>query len=566
MGNSETEEEQEKKKKPWFNGPDLTDFLSKQGKKEEEISLPSIASHYLDQQQKHDTISRKKVYVETYGCQMNVSDTEIVYSVMKQAGYDKCDNMETADVLFLNTCAIRDNAEKKIWHRLEYIRDLKKQKYFETSGGKQPIVGILGCMAERLKDSLLEKEKLVDIVAGPDAYRDLPRLVHSIDHEEQKYGINVILSADETYADITPVRHTSTGVSAFLTIMRGCNNMCSYCIVPFTRGRERSRPITSILEEVKQLSEQGFKEIVLLGQNVNSYCDSETALNDSNGLGLKEDGTPALSNDGFKTIYKPKKGGIRFTELVDRVSKVDPEMRIRFTSPHPKDFPDDLLQLIRDRPNVCKQIHVPAQSGNTEVLERMRRGYSREAYMSLVKNIREAIPGVALSSDFIAGFCGETEQQHQDTISLLEEVKYEQAYLFAYSLREKTHAHRKFIDDVPADVKNRRLNELIEVYRRNLLPRLEAQIGTIQLVLIDGTSRRGEDEWIGRTDSNMKILIKKGKVPIDESIRSQYNSESIELKPGDYVETQVVSLRGRTLVGNAICKTSLQSFFIKHKS
>jgi len=503
----------------------------------------------------------RRVFIETYGCQMNVSDTEIILSVMKKAGYDKCDTLEEADVVFLNTCAIRDNAEQKVWRRLEYIRDLKSLNRFSNQQKKQPLVGVLGCMAERLKTKLLEKEKLVDVVAGPDAYRDLPRLLHIVDHEEQQHAVNVLLSADETYADIAPTRTSDSGVSAFVTIMRGCDNMCSYCIVPFTRGRERIRPIESILEEVKQLSDRGFKEITLLGQNVNSYCDQgSNNETESEGMGLSNDGTPVLSNEGFKTIYKPKKGGIRFTELVDRVSKIDPEMRIRFTSPHPKDFPDDLLRLIRDRPNVCKQIHMPAQSGNTEVLDRMRRGYSREAYLELVDNIRTTIPGVALSSDFISGFCGETEEQHQDTLSLLDQVQYEHGFLFAYSLREKTHAHRKYSDDVPEDVKKRRLAEAIEIFRKRMIQKLEAQIGKTHLVLVDGTSKRSQEEWIGRTDTNFKVLFKKGNLALDEEIRSETDESVSQVKVGDYIQVKITSVSGATLRAEPICKTTLASF------
>jgi MiaB/RimO family radical SAM methylthiotransferase len=543
--------------KPWLhpNAPTLSHFMND----ETVSSSEQHQQHYLEQlyHQLDTKQQRKNVYIETYGCQMNVSDTEIVYSIMNQSGYDQCRDIEEADVILLNTCAIRDHAESKIWGRLGIIRKMR------TSGsihGKKPVVGVLGCMAERLKTKLLEKENMVDIVAGPDSYRDLPRLIHLIDHEEQQHAVNVILSMDETYADIVPIRTTNNNVSAFVTIMRGCDNMCSYCIVPFTRGRERSRPIQSIIDEVKALSNQGYKEITLLGQNVNSYCDIDSEI-ESEGLGLKEDGTTSLSSEGFKTIYKPKQGGIRFTELVDMISQVDPEMRIRFTSPHPKDFPDDLLLLIRDRPNICKQIHMPAQSGSTEVLNRMRRGYSREAYLELATKIRKTIPGVSISSDFISGFCGETHEQHMDTISLLEQVKYEHAFLFAYSLREKTHAHRNYQDDVPDEVKNQRLNEAIQVYKKHVIGRLCDQIGSTQLVLIDGDSRKSSNDLVGRADNNMKVLIPKTCIPIDHEVHCSVNDEELnELKPGDYVEVKITGVVGQNLIGEPVCKTTLTSY------
>ncbi|KAK5934577.1 hypothetical protein CgunFtcFv8_014966 [Champsocephalus gunnari] len=308
-------------------------------------------------------------------------------------------------------------------------------------------IGILGCMAERLKTELLEREKLVDVLAGPDAYRDLPRLLTVADGGQQ--ASNVLLSLEETYADIMPVHHTTHGNSAFVSIMRGCDNMCTYCIVPFTRGRERSRPISSILEEVRMLSDQGVKEVTLLGQNVNSYRDaSEHQLCSSGATRLSE---------GFQTVYRRKEGGLRFSDLLDRVSRIDPDMRVRFTSPHPKDFPDEVIHLIAERGNICTQIHLPAQSGSSKVLKAMRRGYTREAYLDLVQNIRRIVPEVSLSSDFISGFCGETEEDHLQTLSLIREVGYNVGFLFAYSMRKKTQAYHRLEDDVPAEVKQRRL-------------------------------------------------------------------------------------------------------------
>jgi MiaB/RimO family radical SAM methylthiotransferase len=554
--------------KPWLDGPSLSHFISTATSTTNTTDAVenSPSAHYLEQlyESKQVQKPRKQVYIETYGCQMNVSDTEIIYSVMKSAGYEQCNTFEEADVLFLNTCAIRENAESKVWRRLEYIKHLKQLKRFSTHSGKQPVVGVLGCMAERLKTKLLEKEKLVDIVAGPDAYRDLPRLIHVIDHEDQQHAVNVLLSADETYADISPTRVSSNNVSAFVTIMRGCDNMCSYCIVPFTRGRERSRPIESILDEVRTLSKQGFKEITLLGQNVNSYCDTDSQVEGSEGRGLNEDGTSALSNDGFKTIYKPKKGGIRFTELIDRVSQIDPEIRVRFTSPHPKDFPDDLLHLIRGRPNICNQLHLPAQSGSTEVLDRMRRGYSREAYLNLAGKVREIIPGVTISTDFISGFCGETDEQHKETISLMEQVQYEHAFLFAYSLREKTHAHRNYSDDVPEDIKQKRLSETIQIFRKYMLQKLGSQVGTTQLVLIDGTSRKSSSDLIGRTDGNMKVLFANSAIPMDQTI--DQSEQLVNLQPGDYVEVKITGIVGQNLKAEPICKTSLTHYHNRYNN
>lgn len=484
--------------KPWLNGPGLSDFMKKTATdSSDEIPLPSSTAHYLDQYNARFEQKSKKMFIETYGCQMNVNDTEIIQGIMQNAGYSATNSIEEANVVLLNTCAIRSGAEDKIWKRLENLRRLKRTKDVK--------IGVLGCMAERLKQKLLEKDKFVDIVAGPDAYRDLPRLLSEIEGGQQ-HAVNVILSADETYADIAPVRLSSNGVSAFVTIMRGCDNMCSYCIVPFTRGRERSRPIISIEDEIRSLSENGYKEITLLGQNVNSYVDRETVVEDRTGAGLTDDGKPAMS-DGFKTIYKLKHGGIRFTELVDRISKIDPEMRIRFTSPHPKDFPDELLDLIKDRPNVCRSIHMPAQHGNNACLERMRRGYTREAYLELADKIRARIPNVSISSDFISGFCGETDEEHQDTISLLEHVKYEHAFMFAYSMREKTNAHRKYIDDVPEKIKLERLNHVIQTFRNNMVSRFEQEIGKTLLVLVDSTSRRSVSDWVGRTDNNKKVIF-----------------------------------------------------------
>ncbi|RIB10598.1 hypothetical protein C2G38_2264063 [Gigaspora rosea] len=497
-----------------------------------------------------------KYFIEVYGCQMNVNDTEILMSIMNSSGYQKTDRLEDADIIFLVTCAIRDKAENKIWHRLNVLKSMKK--------GQRPLIGVLGCMAERLKTKLLDADKMVDIVCGPDAYRSIPHLL-SLAVQTSQGIANVILSADETYADIMPVRLHQGNVSASLSIMRGCNNMCSFCIVPHTR----SRPLyPSIIEEIKTLSNQGVKEVVLLGQNVNSYRDtSEYEFYKPLGIGDQ------LSNDGFKTIYRRKEGGIRFTELLDHVSQIDPEMRIRFISPHPKDFPKDLLKLIAERPNICNQIHLPIQSGNTKVLERMRRGYSREAYLDLINTIRDIIPNVSISTDIITGFCGETEEEHQDTISLMEIVKFDMAYMFAYSMREKTHAHRNYLDDVPGNVKTRRLNEIIQTFHINAKIKLNTLLSIPQLVLVEGISNRHNERFRGRTDGGHKIYF--NNIPILESIDNQMlnrsyngqmldnlgdNIQKIDVKIGDYVILVPKSTTGVTLFGIPIAKSSIGQF------
>ena len=461
------------------------------------------------------SVSKQNVFIETYGCQMNFNDSEIVLGILKNSSYARVMDINDADVILVMTCAIRENAENKIWHRLRDFRELKKMN-------KKLKVGVLGCMAERLKKRLIEEEKSVDVVCGPDAYRDLPRLLADVDQGQT--GINVLLSLEETYADVSPVRLTNNSLSAFVSIMRGCDNMCSYCIVPFTRGKERSRPTPSIVNEVKELEKAGVKEITLLGQNVNSYRDLTLQPKIETGLAK-----------GFQTIYKDKVGGLRFIELLDAVSSAAPNVRFRFTSPHPKDFPVELVQLIRSGPNICNQIHLPAQSGSTTVLERMRRGYSRESYIDLVRQIRDIIPDVTLSSDFITGFCGETEEEHMETISLLEEVKFEKAYMFAYSMREKTNAHRTMEDDVPEAVKQRRLTEIIDTFRRESQIKHSKLIGTFQTVLIENQSTKHPGMMIGRSDGNHKVLL------------NRYPEKGSELFPGEFHECIVDSVKGATL-------------------
>lgn len=469
------------------------------------------------------TADSPSYYIETYGCQMNVADSEIVDSILGKAGMQRISEPEGADAILINTCAIRDKAEGKIWTRLRQLR--------ATESGKQASIAVLGCMAERLKTKLLETDRLVDVVVGPDAYRDLPSLLEkSFDGHT---GVNVALSLEETYADVAPLRTFSNGVSAFVSIMRGCNNLCSYCIVPLTRGRERSRDYSTILGEIKDLSDQGFKEVMLLGQNVNSYNDK--SAEDSN--------TPTRLNEGFANRCKVRDGGMRFAELLSRVAQVDPQMRIRFTSPHPKDMNQDVVDVVAAYPNICNQFHIPAQSGSSAVLENMKRGYTREAYMGLVDKIRTTIPNASLSSDFISGFCGETEEDHQQTLSLLREVEYDHSFMFAYSTRERTFADRHLEDNVPEDVKKRRLMEVMETFGTTAKNKAARFVGNIETVLVEGNSRRGDDVWSGRSDGNRRVLFDK--------------TEGDGIHPGAYATVEVISANRSTLFAKLVEKTEI---------
>lgn len=446
-------------------------------------------------------MSGKRFYIETYGCQMNFSDTEIVNAIMVEQGHQAVDSPDSADIIFLNTCSIRDNAEKKIWDRLKHFRGLHRRRSDLT-------VGVLGCMAERVRERFLEKEKLVDIVVGPDAYREIPDLLAQV--EDGRKAVNVILSLEETYADITPVRTVGNGVSAFVSIMRGCDNMCSFCVVPFTRGRERSRDFGSILEEVRDLYDRNYKEVTFLGQNVNSYLD----------------------------------GDKRFADLMVAAAELAPEMRFRFSSPHPKDFPDPLIEAIRDYPNLCNYIHIPAQSGSTSMLERMRRPYTREQYLDVVAKMKAEIPGVSLSTDVIAGFCGETEEEHQDTLSLMADVRYDLAYMFAYSERERTLAARKYVDDVPEEVKKRRLSEIIEQQQRIQYENNQLEIGRSHLVLVEGPSKRSDQQLSGRTDTNKMVVFD----------RQNYER-------GQYVEVVITSANSATLQAEPVRATTIHDYY-----
>ncbi|XP_039756618.1 CDK5RAP1-like protein [Pararge aegeria] len=522
-------------------GPSLKDFIVESTGPSEVITHPP---HIPYLPEKYGNTSKRKVFFDVYGCQMNLSDTEIVWSILKTEGFEKTTIEEEADIFLVMTCAIREGAENKIWNRLDHLRGYKKRRSFSRNHRHKPIkIGILGCMAERLKEKLIEKEKAVDIVAGPDSYRDLPRLLALT--ESGQTAVNVLLSLDETYADVVPVRLNQDSVSAFISIMRGCDNMCTYCIVPFTRGRERSRPVATIVDEVRHLADCGVKEVTLLGQNVNSYRDvaERTERNDTQ------------LAQGFKTVYKSKKGGLRFADLLDKVSAVDPEMRIRFTASHPKDFPDEVLQVISERPNICKMLHLPAQSGSSAVLERMRRGYTREAYLRLVEHIRSVIPGVGLSTDMICGFCGETDEEFEQTMTLMEIVDYNVAFLFPYSMREKTTAYRRYKDDVPEEVKKERHNRMVEIYRRKCQKLNESEIGNVHLVLVEGVVPK-TGQILGRNELYIKVVFDDIEIPSGQGKRG--------VKRGDYVGIRIVSSKSSVLTGVALYHTSIREFYKEH--
>lgn len=447
----------------------------------------------------------KKLYLESYGCAMNFADSEVVASILAKDGFETTRNVEEADVILLNTCSIRENAEVRVRKRLH---DFKKQKK------SQPdlVVGVLGCMAERLKQNLLDEEKLVDLVAGPDSYRDLPNLIEEVGTGQK--AVNVLLSREETYADISPVRLDKGGVSAFVSITRGCDNMCSFCVVPFTRGRERSRDPKTIVEECHTLFNAGYREVTLLGQNVDSYRWNMTSK------GEVKDETVETTN---------------FAQLMEMVAQVNPLLRIRFSTSHPKDLTDEVLHVIAKHKNICNYIHLPVQSGNTEVLTRMNRGYSREWYLDRIQAIRTIVPDAAVSTDIITGFCGETDAQHEETKSLMEIVKFDFAYMYTYSERPKTLAERKYEDDVPNEVKVNRLTEIIDIQRKNSLYCNEKQLGQIQEVLVEGVSKKSEAENSGRNQYNAKVVFPKGNT-----------------KPGDYVMVKITNCTSATLIGELV--------------
>lgn len=441
----------------------------------------------------------KKFYIESYGCQMNFSDSEIVASVLSDIGYAPTRNMEESDLILINTCSIRERAEAKVRKRLRIFDKVKKKR-------PGTMVGVLGCMAERLKEKFLEQEKLVDLVVGPDAYRDLPSLISTAEGGDK--GVNVLLSREETYADISPIRLNSNGVSGFISIMRGCDNMCSFCVVPFTRGRERSRNLFSIVAEATDLYNNGYREVMLLGQNVDSY---------------------KWENPETKQI-------VSFANLLEMVAQVHPDLRVRFSTSHPKDITDDVLYMIRDYENICNYIHLPVQSGNSRVLELMNRTYDREWYMEKVRRIYEVIPDCAISSDMITGFCSETEEEHQDTLSMIEFAKYSLSYMFFYSERPGTMAARKYEDDIPLATKKRRLQEVIDLQAKIAYAHNQADIGKTVKVLIEGDSKRSKDDFKGKNSQNKLIVFpKKG-----------------DYKVGEYAQVRILEASSATLKGEIV--------------
>lgn len=444
--------------------------------------------------------SIKKYYIESYGCQMNFSDSEIVASILNEIGYKHTKNLEFADLILVNTCSIREKAEETVRHRLVQFNQYKKKK-------PSVLIGMLGCMAERLKSTLLEEEKLVDIVVGPDAYRDLPNLVATASDGEK--GINVFLSREETYADISPMRLDSNGVSGFISIMRGCDNMCSFCVVPFTRGRERSRNAFSIVAEATDMFAQGYKEVTLLGQNVDSY----------------------------KWENPENKEVVSFAHLLKLVAEIHPNLRVRFSTSHPKDITDEVLHTIAAYENICKYIHLPVQSGNSRILKLMNRTYDRDWYMERVKSIYNILPDCAISSDMIAGFCTETEEEHQDTLSMITFANYSMSYMFFYSERPGTVAARKYEDDIPEEIKKRRLNEIIRLQTHTSLQHNKADIGKSFKVLIEGDSKKSNLDWKGRNSQN-KIII--------------FSKSNLDYKVGDYVNVMVKEATSATLFGEII--------------
>jgi len=441
---------------------------------------------------------KKHFYIESYGCAMNFADSEVVASILMGNGFGATKNVENADLIFINTCSIRDKAEQTVRKRLTEFRSLKK-------ANPGMLVGVLGCMAERLKAKFIEEEKLVDLVVGPDAYRTLPNLIEEA--ETGQKAVNVLLSRDETYADIAPIRLNSNGVTAFVSIMRGCNNMCSFCVVPFTRGRERSRDADSIVNECQELFNQGYREVTLLGQNVDSY----------------------------HWIDEQKNEQITFAMLMEKVALISPLLRVRFSTSHPKDITDDVLHTIVKYTNICNYIHLPVQSGSTRVLQLMNRTYTREWYIAKIDRIKELIPDCGLSTDMITGFCTETEGDHQESLSLMRYCQYDLAYMYFYSERPGTLAARRFKDDIPEDVKKRRLHEMVALHRLQTLASMQKDVGKTFTVLVEGFSKRSEADLYGRNDQNKVVVFPKG-----------------EFKKGDYVLVKINSCTAGTLLGQPV--------------
>lgn len=446
----------------------------------------------------------RKFYIESYGCQMNFADSEIVASILNKEGFGATRNLEEANLIFINTCSIREKAEQTVRNRLQEFRKIKTQN-------PGTLIGVLGCMAERLKAKFLEEEKLVDIVVGPDAYRSLPKLV--AEASEGHKSVNVLLSREETYADISPIRLNSNGVSAFVSIMRGCNNMCSFCVVPFTRGRERSRDAESIVRECRELFENGYREVTLLGQNVDSYYY-----------------TPPYSQPG-------EAQPVTFARLLEMVAQISPLLRVRFSTSHPKDITRDVLTTMAAYENICKCIHLPVQSGSTRILQLMNRTYTREWYMRKVDEIREILPDCSITSDIIAGFCTETEEDHQETLSIMDYCQYDLSYMFFYSERPGTLAQRRYKDDVPLEVKKRRLQEIIEKQNQLSLNNYKKDIGKTFKVLVDGDSKRSADDWVGRNSQNKVVVFPK---------------KGTTCQKGDYVNVKIKDCTQATLFGEVV--------------
>ncbi len=451
------------------------------------------------------SLNTKKLYIESYGCQMNFSDSEIVASILDKNGYKTTRNLEESDLILLNTCSIREKAEFTVRNRLKSFKKLKKQN-------PKLIVGVLGCMAERMKESLLEEEKLVDLVVGPDAYRDLPNLLEEVEGGQK--SVNVLLSREETYAEISPVRLDNKGVSGFISIMRGCDNMCSFCVVPFTRGRERSRSPLTIVAEARELYSQGYKEVTLLGQNVDSYRWN-------------------INKKGEK--IDPNTSTTIFYELLEKVAHVANDLRVRFSTSHPKDMTNEVIHVIKKYKNICNYIHLPVQSGSSNILKKMNRGYTKEWYLNRIKAIREIIPDCAISTDIITGFCGETDKDFNETLDLMNKVKFDFSYMFFYSERPKTLAERKFTDDIPTEIKKSRLQKVIDLQKIHSIENNESSIGKIMEVLVEGTSKKSPLEYSGRNDENYKVVFPKE------------NS-----KIGTYVNVKIERCTSATLIGKIV--------------
>jgi len=465
-------------------------------------------------------VSDRKIYIETYGCQMNVVDSEVVVAILLQHNYSVTEKVEEADLILVNTCSIRENAEQRVLSRIRDLGQIRRKREGVS-------LGVIGCMAERLREALLEQTE-VDLVVGPDAYRQLPDLLREVGSGQK--GINTLLSMEETYGDISPVRMDRNGVTAFVSIMRGCNNFCAYCVVPGTRGRERSRDPESIIHEVKELVGKGYREVTLLGQNVNSYRwqgNGNTSRREDGATSRREDGATSRREDGMT--------GLTFERLLERVAGIDPGMRVRFATSHPRDMTDELLGVIASFPNLCRAIHLPVQSGSSAVLKRMNRKYTREHYMDRVEAIRKYLPGASLSTDLIAGFCGETGEEHRETLSLMEWAGYDFAYMFKYNERPGTYAAEHYRDDVPEEVKTRRLSEIINLQSELSLKSKKKDVGSVVEVLVEGTSKRSDLHLYGRTPQNKVVVFP----------RKEFN-------PGDLVRVRINSCTAATLLGEAV--------------